>query len=56
MFIIIPLLVIIAVIFAVDHIYFSNVVPKDAPPTKEMHRSYNDVNASKAYLDRYIKK
>jgi len=56
MFILIPILMIVALIFAIDHIYFSNVVPTDTPSNKEMHRSFNDANASKAYLDRYIKK
>jgi len=56
MIILVPILIIIALIVAVDHIYFSNVVPKDVPLQKEVHRSWNDANATQEYLNRYIKK
>lgn len=56
MIFLVPILVIILIIVAIDHIYFSDVKPKNAPPSKEVHRSLNDVNSTKNYLDRYIKK
>jgi hypothetical protein len=56
MIFLVPILVIILIIVAIDHIYFSDTKPKDAPPPKEVHRFQSDTNTTKAYLDRYIKK
>ena len=56
MLILLPILIFIAIIVAIDQIYFSDVTPKDAPPKIEVHQKGSDNNATQKYLDRYIKK
>jgi len=56
MIFLVPIVVIVLMIVAIDHLYFSDVKPKDAPSSKEVHRSLNDVNSTQNYLDRYIQK
>jgi len=56
MILVLPLLLLIAIIVAVDQIYFSDVTPKDTASKKEVHQKLSDSNATQNYLDRYIKK
>ena len=56
MIFVLPILVVIAIILAIDHIYFSDVPSKENPSQKEMRQKQNDNDATQKYLDRYIKK
>ena len=56
MIFVLPILVVIAIILAIDHIYFSDTQPKDNSAQKEMRQKQNDNDATQKYLDRYIKK
>jgi len=56
MLFLLPIFIIIALIVAIDHMYFSDVSPKDAPPLREVHQKGSDNNTTQKYLDRYIKK
>ncbi|WP_263833206.1 hypothetical protein [Sulfurospirillum oryzae] len=56
MLFLIPLVILIALIVAIDHIYFSDVTPKDTSSKTEVHQKGNENNATQKYLDRYIKK
>ena len=56
MILLLPLLVLIAIIVAVDQIYFSDVTPNDTASKKELQQKAQDTNATQKYLDRYIKK
>jgi len=56
MLIFIPFLIVIALIVAIDQIYFSDVTPKETASKKELHPKSSDANATQKYLDRYIKK
>lgn len=56
MLIFIPFLIVIALIVAIDQIYFSDATPKEAASKKELQQKSSDANATQKYLDRYIKK
>lgn len=56
MLILVPLLILIAIIVAIDQLYFSDITPKDTSSKKEIHQKSSDTNATQKYLDRYIKK
>ena len=56
MLILVPILLIVAIILAIDFLYFSDPKPKDVPPSQEVHQKTLESNATKNYLDRYIKK
>jgi len=55
MLIIVPFIVIVLVIMAIDHFYYSDAKPHVAPP-KEVQQNVRESNASNQYLDKYIKK
>lgn len=55
MFIILPFVVIVLVIMAIDHFYYSDAKPPVVPP-KEVQQNVRESNASNQYLDKYIKK
>ncbi len=55
MIFLLPILVIVGIIVAIDYLYFPDVKQHDTS-SKEVHRSFHDTNATKEYLDRYIKK
>jgi len=56
MLILVPILILIAIIVAIDQLYFNDTTPKDTSSQKEIHQKQNDANATQKYLDRYIKK
>lgn len=56
MLILVPILIVVAIIIAIDQLYFSETTPKDTASKKELHQKANDSNATQKYLDRYIKK
>ena len=51
MFILIPFVVIILIIFAIDTIYFDDVKPKNEPPKKTIEKKDNRKN----YVNQYLK-
>jgi len=55
MLILLPFVVIIAIIVAIDYFYYSDVKPPVAS-SKEVQQNSKEANASNAYLDKYIKK
>jgi len=56
MIILIPILIVIAFIVAIDQLYFSDLPPKESASQKEVQQKSSDANATQKYLDRYIKK
>jgi hypothetical protein len=56
MLFLLPILIFVAIIVAIDQIYFNDPTPKDTAPKKELHQKASDSNATQKYLDRYIKK
>lgn len=56
MIILIPFLILIALVIAIDQLYFSDVAPKENVSKKEVYQKSSDANATQKYLDRYIKK
>lgn len=56
MILLIPFLIVIAIIVAVDQFYFNDITPKDTTSKQEIHQKKSDTNATQKYLDRYIKK
>lgn len=56
MLILVPLLILVAIIVAIDQLYFSDITPKDTSSKKELQQKASDTNATQKYLDRYIKK
>jgi len=55
MLILLPFVVIILIIVAIDHFYYSDVKPNVVPP-KEVQQNVRESNSSNQYLDKYIKK
>ncbi len=55
MLILVPILIIIAIVVAIDQIYFKDAVVSN-PPKIEHSRKIQENNATKEYLERYIKK
>ncbi|MBV5278133.1 MAG: hypothetical protein J0647_03690 [Campylobacteraceae bacterium] len=55
MLILLPFIIIILIVVAIDYIYYSDVKPSNNP-TKEISKKVDDQNTSKQYLDKYIKK
>jgi len=55
MLILLPFVIIIAIIVAIDHFYYSDAKPPVVPP-KEVQQNVRESNASNQYLDKYIKK
>lgn len=56
MLLLIPILIVIAIIVAIDQLYFNDPTPKDTTPKKELHQKVGESNSTQKYLDRYIKK
>lgn len=56
MLFLLPILIIIAIIVAIDQLYFNDPTPKDTTSKKELHQKASDSNSTQKYLDRYIKK
>lgn len=56
MLIFIPFLILIAIIVAIDQLYFNDPTPKDTSSKQAIHQKSSDANATQKYLDRYIKK
>jgi len=56
MLILIPFLIIILVIVAINHIYYSDVKPKNIKENKQIEKRLNQHEESQNYLDKYIKK
>jgi uncharacterized protein YpmS len=56
MLILVPILILVAIIVAIDQLYFNDQTPKNTSSSSEKHQKANDTNATQKYLDRYIKK
>ena len=56
MLILVPILILVAIIVAIDQLYFNDPTPKNTTSPTEKHQKTNDTNATQKYLDRYIKK
>ena len=56
MLIVLPFVVIVLVIMAIDHFYYSDAKPHCVAPAKEVQHNVRESNASNQYLDKYIKK
>ena len=55
MLIIVPFIVIILIVMAIDHLYYSDAKPNVVPP-KEVQQSVRETNTTNTYIDKYIKK
>ena len=55
MLILLPFVIIIAIIVAIDYMYYSDV-KHDVVPPKEVQQSTKEANTTSQYLDKYIKK
>ncbi len=56
MIVLLPILVIIAIIVVIDQIYYPDTKPTMTPPKEVEKTIKNDENATKNYLDKYLKK
>ena len=56
MLILIPFLVIILIIVAINDIYYSDVKPKNIKENKQIEKRLNQQDETQNYLDKYIKK
>jgi len=56
MLFLLPILILVAIVIAIDQFYFNDPTPFDTDPKKELHQKGSDSNATQKYLDRYIKK
>ena len=55
MLILVPFIVLILIIVAIDQLYYSDAKPSNVPP-KEAQQKVRDTNSTNSYLDKYIKK
>jgi hypothetical protein len=55
MLILLPFIIIILIIVAIDHFYYTDAKPHVVPP-KEAQHSVREANTTNSYLDKYIKK
>jgi hypothetical protein len=53
---ILPFLVVILVIVAINHIYYSDVKPKNLKDSKQIEKRLDKRDTAQNYLNRYIKK
>jgi len=56
MLILIPFLVIILIIVAINDIYYSDVKPKNIKENKQIEKRLNQKDETQNYLNKYIKK
>jgi len=56
MLMILPFLVVILVIVAINHIYYSDVKPKNLKDSKQIEKRLDKRDTAQNYLNRYIKK
>lgn len=56
MLILVPILILVAIIVAIDQLYFNDPTSKNTTSPTEKYQKANDTNATQKYLDRYIKK
>ena len=56
MLILIPFIIIIAIIVAVDQIYYSDTKPKVLKEEKVIVKELDKAKKQKSYVDKYIKK
>jgi len=56
MLILIPVLVIIFIIVAINSIYYSDVKPKNIKENKQIEKRLNQQDETQNYLNKYIKK
>ena len=55
MLILVPFIVIVVIIIAIDQLYYSDTKPLPVPPKEAQHK-VRDTNSTNSYLDKYIKK
>ncbi|NOX14478.1 MAG: hypothetical protein GXP61_00280 [Epsilonproteobacteria bacterium] len=55
MLILLPLVLIIVVIAAINHIYYSDINPAHVDKSKHIEKNIKNQDAAKKYLDKYIK-
>lgn len=56
MLMLLPFLIIIIVIVAINNIYYSDVKPKNLKDNKQIEKRLNKKDITQNYLDKYIKK
>ncbi len=56
MLILVPFLIIILIIVAINNIYYSDAKPKDIKQNKQIEKRFNQQNETQNYLNKYIKK
>ena len=56
MLMILPFVVVILVIVAINHIYYSDVKPKNLKNSRQIEKKADRQDATQKYLDRYIKR
>lgn len=56
MLILLPFVLIIVIIAVINHVYYSDVEPKNVTPPKVLQQGAMEANQTKNYLDKYIKK
>jgi len=56
MLILIPFLVIILIIVAINNIYYSDVKPKNIKEKRQIEKRLNQQDETQNYLNKYIKK
>jgi len=56
MLILIPFLIIILIIVAINNIYYSDEKPKNIKENKQIEKRLNQHDETQNYLDKYIKK
>ncbi len=56
MLILIPFLVVILIIVAINNIYYSDVKPKNLKMDKQIEKRLKQPNETQNYIDKYIKR
>jgi len=56
MLMILPFVVVILIIVAINHIYYSDVKPKNLKNSQQIEKRLDKQDVTQNYLDKYIKK
>ncbi len=56
MLMILPFVVVILIIVAINHIYYSDVKPKNIKDPQQIEKKLGKQDVTQNYLDKYIKK
>ncbi len=55
MLILLPFILILVILAAIDHIYYSDAKPISMKKTQHIEKKVNSQDTTKKYLDKYIK-